>query len=82
MFHQIGDDIVNTAAFGAGERTIVGIGGWVGNLELWQQPFERLSRSAGHVPTLTRPDDVAAAMQTFLAVREDPTRQRSSRGSG
>jgi pimeloyl-ACP methyl ester carboxylesterase len=45
MFHQIGDDIINTAAFGAGERTIVGVGGWVGNWELWQQPFELLSRS-------------------------------------
>jgi pimeloyl-ACP methyl ester carboxylesterase len=44
MFHQLGGDMVNTAAFGAGDRTIVGVGGWVGNWELWQQPFEHLSR--------------------------------------
>lgn len=46
MFRQIGTGLVNTAAFGAGDRTIVGVGGWVGNWELWQQPFERLSRTS------------------------------------
>lgn len=45
MFRQIGDDLINTVAFGSGDRTIVGVGGWIGNWELWQQPFERLSQS-------------------------------------
>lgn len=43
MFLRIGDDLVNTATFGSGSRTIVGVGGWIGNWELWQQPFELLS---------------------------------------
>lgn len=43
MFVQIDTDLVNTVSFGRGERTIVGVGGWIGNWELWQQPFERLS---------------------------------------
>lgn len=45
MFLRIGADLVNTAVFGAGDRTILGVGGWIGNWELWQQPFERLSRT-------------------------------------
>jgi pimeloyl-ACP methyl ester carboxylesterase len=45
VFRQIGDDLINTVAFGSGERTIVGVGGWIGNWELWQQPFERLSQT-------------------------------------
>lgn len=34
---------VHTVAFGAGERTIVGISGAFGDWEIWQQPFEALS---------------------------------------
>jgi pimeloyl-ACP methyl ester carboxylesterase len=45
MFRQIGDDLINTTCFGSGDRTIVGVGGWIGNWELWQQPFERLSQT-------------------------------------
>jgi pimeloyl-ACP methyl ester carboxylesterase len=45
MFIRVGNDLVNTAAFGRGDRTIVGVGGWIGNWELWQQPFERLSEA-------------------------------------
>lgn len=45
MFHQIGDDLVNAVAFGSGDQTIVGVGGWIGNWELWQQPFELLSET-------------------------------------
>lgn len=45
MFTRLGDLNVNTVSFGTGERTIVGVGGWIGNWELWQQPFEILSRS-------------------------------------
>ncbi|HVM40787.1 MAG TPA: alpha/beta hydrolase [Acidimicrobiia bacterium] len=45
MFRTIEGFTVNTASFGNGERTIVGVGGWIGNWELWQQPFEILSRS-------------------------------------
>lgn len=46
MSRRIGAGLVNTAAFGAGDRTIVGVGGWVGNWELWQQPFDRLRRTS------------------------------------
>jgi 3-oxoadipate enol-lactonase len=45
VFHQVGNDLINTVAFGSGDRTIVGVGGWIGNWELWQQPFERLSQT-------------------------------------
>lgn len=34
---------MNVVAFGAGEVTLLGVGGWIGNWELWQQPFELLS---------------------------------------
>jgi 3-oxoadipate enol-lactonase len=45
VFRRIGDDLINTVSFGSGDRTIVGVGGWIGNWELWQQPFEILSQS-------------------------------------
>jgi pimeloyl-ACP methyl ester carboxylesterase len=45
MFVHVGDDLVNTVSFGSGDRTIVGVGGWIGNWELWQQPFELLSET-------------------------------------
>ena len=32
-----------TIAFGAGPRTILGIGGWIGSWELWAEPFALLS---------------------------------------
>ena len=43
MFKRIGGQLVNTVSFGAGDRAILGVGGWVGTWELWQQPFELLS---------------------------------------
>lgn len=43
MFRRLGDALVNVVAFGAGELTLLGVGGWIGNWELWQQPFELLS---------------------------------------
>lgn len=45
MFVHVGEDLVNAVAFGSGDRTIVGVGGWIGNWELWQQPFEVLSET-------------------------------------
>jgi 3-oxoadipate enol-lactonase len=45
MFIDVGNGLVNTAAFGSGGRAIVGVGGWIGSWELWQQPFEHLSRT-------------------------------------
>jgi pimeloyl-ACP methyl ester carboxylesterase len=32
--------LLNTVEFGAGPRTFVAHGGWVGNWELWQEPFQ------------------------------------------
>lgn len=34
-----------TVAFGAGPRTVVGLGGWAGSWELWAEPFSTLSRT-------------------------------------
>jgi pimeloyl-ACP methyl ester carboxylesterase len=45
MFLHLDDAELFVSAFGAGARTFVAHGGWVGSGELWFQPFERLSRS-------------------------------------
>lgn len=45
MFRSVGDHLLNTVEFGTGEPALLGVGGWIGNWELWQQPFEVLSRS-------------------------------------
>lgn len=45
MFLTIGEHRINVVAFGPGPRTFVGVGGWAGSWELWQQPFEELSRT-------------------------------------
>lgn len=44
MFRQIAGEAVNTVEFGSGDTTIVGLAGAFGNVEIWQQPFERLHR--------------------------------------
>lgn len=44
MFRSIGSHLVNTVDFGTGAPTVLGVGGWIGDWELWQQPFELLSR--------------------------------------
>jgi len=43
VFVQLGDARVNTASFGSGDDVVFGVGGWIGNWELWQQPFELLT---------------------------------------
>jgi pimeloyl-ACP methyl ester carboxylesterase len=43
MFVDVNGHLLNTVSFGTGPRTLVAHGGWVGNWELWQQPFELLS---------------------------------------
>lgn len=45
MFLDIGDRKVFSLSFGPGPRTFLAHGGWVGDSELWLQPFEILSRS-------------------------------------
>ncbi len=45
MFMRINDQRINVVAFGPGPRTFLGVGGWAGTWELWQQPFEQLSRT-------------------------------------
>ena len=45
MFLKSDDADLFVTAFGAGPKTIVAHGGWVGSGELWQQPFEQLSRT-------------------------------------
>jgi pimeloyl-ACP methyl ester carboxylesterase len=45
MFLKFDDADLFVTSFGGGPRTIVAHGGWVGSGELWQQPFEQLSRS-------------------------------------
>ena len=44
MFMRINGQRINVVAFGPGPRTFLGVGGWAGTWELWQQPFEQLSR--------------------------------------
>ena len=45
MFLKSHDADLSVTSFGSGPRAIVAHGGWVGSGELWQQPFEDLSRS-------------------------------------
>lgn len=44
MFIKLRDQQVHTVTFGHGDRTIVGVAGAFGTWEIWQQPFELLSR--------------------------------------
>jgi pimeloyl-ACP methyl ester carboxylesterase len=44
MFRRVGEALINTVSFGSGDTVVFGVGGWIGNWELWQQPFEVLSR--------------------------------------
>lgn len=45
MFLDINNRKVFSLSFGAGPRTFLAHGGWVGNSELWLHPFEILSQS-------------------------------------
>ena len=45
MFLKSADADVFVTSCGAGPRTLVAHGGWVGSGELWQLPFEELSKS-------------------------------------
>lgn len=45
MFVRHGDAQFFTVSFGAGPRTIVALGGWAGNWELWAEPFAHLSKT-------------------------------------
>lgn len=45
MFLAINGQRVNVVAFGPGPRAFLGVGGWAGSWELWQQPFETMSRT-------------------------------------
>lgn len=42
MFTPIGPSLINAVSFGSSD-VVLGVGGWIGNWELWQQPFELLS---------------------------------------
>lgn len=43
MFVKVNGHLVHTVSFGAGATTLLGLGGWVADWELWEQPFELLS---------------------------------------
>jgi pimeloyl-ACP methyl ester carboxylesterase len=45
MFLTVEDADLFVTSYGAGPRTFVAHGGWVGSGELWAQPFETMSRS-------------------------------------
>jgi len=45
MFLELADATLMVSSFGAGPRTIVAHGGWVGSGELWLPPFESMSRT-------------------------------------
>ena len=42
MFVTANGHLLNTVDFGAGPRTFVAHGGWVGTWELWQEPFQMM----------------------------------------
>lgn len=44
MFREIGGQFVHTVAYGVGDQAILGITGSFGTTDIWQQPFELLSR--------------------------------------
>lgn len=44
MFIKVRGQLVHTVAYGEGAPTIVGVSGAFGNNEIWEQPFELLSR--------------------------------------
>jgi sigma-B regulation protein RsbQ len=44
VFRSIDGHLINTVDFGSGDPTVLGVSGWIGDWELWQQPFELLSR--------------------------------------
>lgn len=44
MFLKTADADLFVTSYGSGPRTLVAHGGWVGSGELWQLPFEQLSR--------------------------------------
>jgi pimeloyl-ACP methyl ester carboxylesterase len=43
MFVRVNGHLLSTVSFGAGPSTFLALGGWVGNWEVWQQPFELMS---------------------------------------
>ena len=45
MFIEVKGHRLNTASFGPGPKIFLGHGGWVANWEVWQQPFELMSRT-------------------------------------
>jgi pimeloyl-ACP methyl ester carboxylesterase len=45
MFIQLGNRMMNTVSFGAGDPPLFAVGGWIGTWQVWRQPFEILSRS-------------------------------------
>jgi 3-oxoadipate enol-lactonase len=67
MFLDINGRKIFSLSYGMGPRTFLAHGGWVGNLELWLQPFETLSRSwravaydhRGTGNTTSVPDDIS-----------------------
>ena len=45
MFRDVNGVRLNVVSFGDGPRTLLATGGWTGSWELWQQPFELLTRA-------------------------------------
>lgn len=45
MFIRLGERMINTVSFGAGDPPLFAVGGWIGTWQVWRQPLEILSRS-------------------------------------
>jgi pimeloyl-ACP methyl ester carboxylesterase len=45
MFIKVGERMMNTVSFGAGDPPLLAVGGWIGTWQVWRQPLEILSRS-------------------------------------
>lgn len=80
LFIEIHGHRLQTVSFGPGPRTFLAHGGWVGNWELWQQPFELMSdrwrcvsydhRGAGESPVPPADITPAALVDDLFAVMD------------
>jgi pimeloyl-ACP methyl ester carboxylesterase len=80
VFVEVDGNLLNTVSFGSGAKTFLAHGGWVGNWELWQQPFELMSsrwrcvsydhRGAGESPVSPEAITPGALVDDVFAVMD------------
>ncbi len=81
MFLPVDDALIFTTSFGSPQApALVGIGGWIGSWEMWQEPFSALSASwytvaydhRGSGATIAPPDSISIdrLVKDFFAVMD------------